>query len=475
MTDSVTISRPYPKSKLKLAHWQTYLFIGLLANAAIWGSALLYLSFKAPTYTSRWAINVPGSGGAARVSLPDIGQTSYESSSPYSISTQDPRQNYKFLAESDAVVKIAAAQLHITPEEFGQPRIKLADSTSIVEFQLQGSTPELARNKSFALYRALQVRVNELRVQEFIQRDASLQSTLGSSQKKLELAQKRLSEYKAQSGLNSNDQLKALSDNIEDLRKQRAEIVAQQQQSGARLRQLAKNLNLSEQEAADAFVLQTDQIFQQNLRNYSEASTNLVALNAKFLPGHPLVVAEQAKRDGAGVALLNRSQSLLGRPVSQTVLQQLNINNTNGSGREQLFQDMVATQAEERGLEFQAGETDKQIVQLEKRLSSLSQKETTLEALKRDLQVAEAVFSSSLASLDITRSNAFGSYPLLQMVAEPNLSKIPSSPKKEFVFLGGAVGSLLVTTGLLRLWQLKRRSLLSEQDRKPQYRVVEKA
>lgn len=291
----------------------------------------------------------------------------------------------------------------------------------------------------------------------------------------MELAQKRLSEYKAQSGLNSNEQLKALSDNIEDLRKQRAEIVAQQQQSGARLRQLANNLNLSEQEAADAFVLQTDQIFQQNLRNYSEASTNLVALNAKFLPGHPLVVAEQAKRDGAEVALLNRSQSLLGRPVSQTVLQQLNINNTNGSGREQLFQDMVATQAEERGLEFQAGETDKQIAQLEKRLSSLSQKETTLEALKRDLQVAEAVFSSSLASLDITRSNTFGAYPLLQMVAEPNLSKNPTSPKKEYVFLGGAVGSLLVTTGLLRLWQLKRRSLLSEQDRKPQYRVIEKA
>ena len=472
MTDSVTITRPIPKSRDKLAHWFPYLFIALLANAGIWVAAVAYLKLKAPTYTSSWAINVPVSGSAARVSLPDIGQTSYDSSSPYSVSTQDPRQNYKFVAESDAVLKAAAAQLNITPEEFGRPKIKLGDSTSIIDFQVKGSTPEQARNKSFALYKALQARVNELRVQEFVQRDASFQSSLGASQKKLEIAQKRLSEYKAQSGLNSNDQLKALSDNIENLRKQRAEILAQQQQSNARMKQLTSNLNLSEREAADAFALQTDQVFQQNLRNYSEASTNVVALSARFLPDHPSILAEEAKRDAARVALFSRGQDLLGKPLDQAMLQKLNL--SGGGGRESLFQALIDAQAENRGLQSQAQETNQQITLLERRLSALSQKETTFEALKRDLQVAEAVFSSTLANLDITRSNAFGSYPLLQMISEPNLSTVPTSPKKDVALAGAGAASLFVTTGILTLWLHQRRKMLLAQEHKPQYRVMEK-
>ena len=42
---------------------------------------------------------------------------------------------------------------------------------------------------------------------------------------------------------------------FEQLRKQKAEISAQQQQSNAQMKQLAASLNLSDQEAADAFVL----------------------------------------------------------------------------------------------------------------------------------------------------------------------------------------------------------------------------
>lgn len=472
MTDSVTITRPLPKSKLQLGNWSPYLFIGLLANAAIWSAAFAYLKLKPPTYTSTWAVNVPGTGAASRVSLPEIGQTTFENSSPYSISTQDPRQNYKFIAQSEPVIKAAAAQLQLPQDEFGEPQIKLAESTSLVEFQVKGSTPEEARNKSFALYRAIQGRVNELRMQEFIQRDASFQSSLGASQKKLEMAQKRLSDYKAQSGLISNDQLKALSDNIEDLRKERSQIIAQQRQSNTRFRQLAANLNLSEQQAADAFTLQTDQVFQQNLKNYSEASTNLVALNARFLPNHPSVANEQAKRDAAATAMLNRGEALLGRPVSQNLLRQLNLN-SGGSARETLFQELVDAQAENQGFASQAREIEQQINQLETRLGALSQKEVTLEALRRDLQVAEAVFTSTLANLDIIRSNAFGSYPLIQMIAEPSLAKSPSSPKKTYILLGAVVGSLLITTGVLTLWLRQRKILLSQLDRKPQYRVTE--
>jgi uncharacterized protein involved in exopolysaccharide biosynthesis len=467
MTESINISRSFTKEAVPQGSWQLYLVLGLLVNAAIWGAALLYLKNKQPTYTSTLAVTLPGAGADVNVSVPNIGQASYENSSPYASSTQDPRANYQFIAQSEPVLLAAAAQLKMPPEKFGKPEIALLDTTTIMEFEFKGESPEEARNKGFALYKALQTQLNQLRAQEVTQRDVGFQSALSSAQRKLEIAQDRLSAYKARSGLSSNEQLRDLSVNIEQLRKQRAEILAEQQQASARLGQLSASLKLSAQQAADAFALQTDQVFQQNLKDYSEASGTVIVLEAKFSPEHPMLVAEKAKQNAAQEALLTRSQSLLGRPVSQAVLKQLNLSSTNSdSARENLFQELVAVQAEQRSFQAQAQEIDRQILKLEGRLKSLAQQESTLDALKRDVQVAEAVFSSTVTRLDIGRSNAFGSYPLIQMVAEPSLSKTPSSPKKQYVLLGAALGSLFLTSAVVTLGLRKRKIWIHKQERK---------
>ncbi len=402
---------------------------------------------------------MPGAGSNANVSLPGIGQASYENSSPYSSSsTQDPRENYKFIAVSEPVLKAAAAQLNMSPGEFGSPRIKVLDNTSIMTVEFKGASPQEARNKSLAFYKALEARLNELRIQEAVRRDVGFQTGLNSSQRKLQIAQKRLSDYKARSGLNSDEQIKDLTTNIEQLRRQRAEILASQQQASTRLEQLSANLKLSAPQATDAFVLQTDQVFQQNLKNYSDASAAVVVLESKFLPSHPTLVTEKAKRDAAQEALLVRGQSLLGRPVNLATIKQLNLSNTNSGGsRETLFEELVKVQADQKGLTAQAQEIDQQINLLENRLKKLAQQESNLDALKRDMQDAEAVFSSTLTRLDIGKSNTFGSYPLIQIVTEPSLPDSPTDPKKSYVYLGAAAGSLFSTTGLVLLWMRARK------------------
>ena len=451
-TDSLTISSS-SKSTRNQGQWLHYLALGLLANAVLWGAALLYLKVKKPTYTSTWAITVPSAGADANVNLPNIGQASYQNSSPYSILNQDPRQNYKFTAESEPVIAAAAAQLKMPPEKFGQPRIKIVDSSTIMEIEIKGASPEEAQNKSLALYKAIQSRLTELRTQEIAQRDTGTQVALNSAQKKLEIAQTRLSDYQARSGLTSNEQLSQLSSNIEDLRKQRAVVISQQQQANARLGQISSSLNLSSQQAAEAFALQTDQIFQQNLKDYSDASASLTVSLSQFTPEHPTVITQRAKRDAAQAALLSRSRSLLNRPVDQATVERLNLANTNSTtGRVKMFDDLVTSQADQRAIQAQAQALDQQIFQLENRLKGLAQQEATLDALKRDVQVNEAIFSSTATRLDLGKSNSLGSYPLIQMLAAPSLDKSPSSPKKEFVLLGTAFGSLLIDAGLVLLW-----------------------
>ncbi|WP_445635055.1 Lipopolysaccharide biosynthesis protein [Nostoc sp. DSM 114161] len=460
MTNYIEISERSGKTVANRKRWQPYLLLGLATNVVFWVLAFLYLKITPPTYSSQSAINLPGVGSNADVNLPGIGQASYENSSPYSSSSsQDPRENYKFIAESEPVLKAAAAQLNMSLGEFGSPRLKVVDNTTIMTVEFKGASPEEARNKSLAFYKALQTRLNQLRSQEAVRRDAGFQVALDSSQKKLQDAQTKLSNYKARSGLNSEEQIKDLTNNIEQLRRQRSEIIAQQQQASSRLKQLSANLKLSAGQATDAFALQTDQIFQQNLKNYSESSAALTVLESKFLPNHPTVVAEKAKRNAVESALLARSQSILGRPVSLSSLAQLNLNNTNSgtASRETLFQELITVQVDQKGLTTQAQAINQQIVQLENRLKKLAQQESNLDALKRDMQVAEAVFSSTLARLDLGKSNAFGSYPLIQIIAEPSLSDSPTAPKKAYVYLGAAAGSVFSTIGITLLWLRDRK------------------
>ena len=357
----------------------------------------------------------------------------------------------------------AAKKLNMHLEHFGSPRINLVQHTTLITFEFKGDTPEEGRKKNLAIYQAFQERLAQLRRQEIAQREAGLQESLIGSQKKLEAAQAKLSTYKARSGLSGNEQVTSLSTNIEELRKNRAEVISQQQQANARLQQLSTNLNLSSQQAADAFALQSDQLFQQYLQTYNEANSALVVLESKFLPANPTVVRERARRDAAKVALTQRSQAILGRPIAQDTLAQLNLDsNTSGGAREKLFQDLVVVQTEQRGLQAQAQEIDRQITQLENRHKALAQKEITLEALKRDLNVAEAVFSSTITNLDISKSNALGSYPVIQMLVEPTLPASPSSPKKKFAFLGAGLGSLFLTTGLVTLGLYKNKNQMSK-------------
>lgn len=459
MTDIIKI----PKSSHKLEFAQDrkkyYLPLCLLANIAIWIPALLYLIITPKTYTSESAIVLPDVRRSGNVELPGIGKASYEDSSPYSITSQDPRENYKFLASSAPILADAAAQLNMPVEQFGEPRIQLRDNTSIVEIKIKGRTPQEAHNKSLAFYKAFEDKLTELRTREAIERDLGVKSALGDSQRKLAEAQKSLADYRSTSGVVSAEQINELSNNIEQLRKERAELMAQQQLANTRSNQLAGSMNLSAQQANDSFALQTDQIFQQNLKDYSEANASITALSAKFLPSHPTIVSEKAKQDAAYQALTERSQAILGRPVDPSSLQKFNLgSNGYASARESLYQDLITAQAEERGIKTQAQELDRQIAQLETRLKSMTKQEATLEELKRNMQVAEAVFSSNLTRLDINKSDSFGSYPLIQKIIEPSIPEKPSEPKPLFVLAGATLGSIFVTAGILLYWLRDRQT-----------------
>jgi uncharacterized protein involved in exopolysaccharide biosynthesis len=461
MNQALTDSSDDNSAVKKVKYWRyaRYAAIGLAANAALWGITLTYLKTAKPVYTSGWAVIVPGAGSGVSVNLPEIGQASSSSSSPFGSASMDPRANYQFLITNETVLEEAATQLKISAKQLGKPKVKLVDNTSIMEFEVAGPTAADAQKRSRAIYEALQTKLTQLRIEEVAKREQGTQGTLTSSRQKLQQTQKNLSEYKALSGLSSSDQVKDLSSNIEQLRKQRVESFAQVQQMTTRLSQLSSDLNLTVPEASNAFLLQADQLFQQNLKDYNESSALLVVLKSKWGDNHPLVVKEATRQESARVAMLDRASSLLGRKVDRSTLQNLSIKSESGSSRESLFRDLVSMQADQQGLVAQNEALTDQILELEARLKILVQKQSKLDNLQREVQIAEAVFASTLAKLDLGKSDIFISYPVTQLISEPTLPDEKTSPKPSIVFVGAGVASIFITTGLAMLWWRKETAL----------------
>jgi uncharacterized protein involved in exopolysaccharide biosynthesis len=148
--------------------------------------------------------------------------------------------------------------------------------------------------------------------------------------------------------------------------------------------------------------------------------------------------------------LLQQAQNLLGRPVSLAELSQLSLDTGNTpSDRAALFQQLIQLQNQERGLKAQAQGLRTQIQQLEARMANLTQKGAQLTSLERDVQRAEAVYTSTATRLDLSNANSSGSYPPMTMVTPPNLPEEPSSPKTMLTKAGMALSSVLILMGML--------------------------
>jgi capsule polysaccharide export protein KpsE/RkpR len=110
-------------------------------------------------------------------------------------------------------------------------------------------------------------------------------------------------------------------------------------------------------------------------------------------------------------------------------------------------------QGKRRELEAITAEKDR----LDGEITRLSSAAAKLEDLKKDHLLAEAVYSSALARVDTSKSDIYGAYPILQVLAAPNLPEGHEQPRRMYAFAGGVAATLfsLLTWGLAWLHYLQ--------------------
>jgi DNA-binding NarL/FixJ family response regulator/uncharacterized protein involved in exopolysaccharide biosynthesis len=437
-----------------------YFAIWLVGNIFLWATSLLYLRFKSPIYLSSWTIALPATVSSTSVNLPDIGQASSENQSPFSSLVSDPRENYKLLVESADVTEPAAKMMGMEAEKFGQPAVKILDNSTLMELTIHGLTPQESKDKAVTLQQALQNKLAELKNIESNEPDKNTLKTINNAQIRLEQTRQKLADYQENSGLNSNVQLENLANSIEQMQVERAQLSTQQQRVQGKLNRLLTELKLTQAQAQDALALTSDHLYGQYLDKYSQIKTEFVNLTGKFFASHPIVVAQQEDLRIAEGAMLGRAAIVLGRSVDLQTLSQLDLNgngNQFNSQKANILGELVDLQGEQQGLQEQGQELERQMLQLMTRQKKRSRSGSELDRLKKDVQIAEAVYSSTLTKLEIKRTDTSNLYPPISMLTQPNLPKKPSAPKTALILLGSAMGSFFSTTALLSLaWRDRR-------------------
>lgn len=440
--------------------WKKYLILGLLINGLLWAISISFLVLKRPLYTSSWTLDLPAARSDTVLEVPGVGRAAQSNDSPYSnYLVADPRSNYKDLLQGSEISSATAKRLRVPTDEFDPPRVEVVANTTLIKLAITGPSPREAQQRAIAFQEAFDAKLNTLRKQELAQQNKNLKAALDAASERLRVTQQRLSDYKVQSGLDSGDQLRDLSTNIEALRRQRAEIVGRMEDSANQLQQLSSSLGLSTPQAADAFVLQSDALFQQYLLGYSKTSAELSNLESAYSVTHPRVVDKAEENSAARTRMLQRGQQLLGHAVDEATLKQINVSNgiSTDTQRSDLFQKMITLRGEQEGFKGQSAALDQQIERLEGMMTTLSKKKSILVNLERDVQIAEAIFTSTLGKLDLTKSSFSAAYPQVTVRTQPNRPKLPSSPKIVPTLAGTAFASILLCSGLATLWWRDRR------------------
>ena len=427
-----------------------YAGIAFATLTVIWLPVGLFLTLHNTTYTSRWDLILPGSGAGLAVSLESVGQASASASSPYNSHSVDPKVNYKAIAESESVLRSAAARIKMTAKEFGKPRIKLVDQTALIHFSISANTAEQSYAKAQSLYQALEVELERLRDDELRQREAAVDLMLQSYNKSLQQAQKNILDYQAQSSIISLEQYNELTLNLERMRVKLRDLKSEHASIRGNIKSLQSSLGTSLSVAAALHTLTQDVLFQELAIEWATSASQLSKARSTWGERHYEVMTARETHNRLRSALQQRASVLVpGSSMPSSKLLSL------ATSQPSLYTQLVELTTQQSGLSDQITVTQEILNKQQAFLEASTTDASNLEDLKRKHQVATAVMTTALAKMDIGKSDHFSSYPLLQILAEPTLPVKADTLGRNLALLGAVMATLMTIFGLLLLWVRK--------------------
>ena len=421
--------------------------------APVWLLAAGYYFLMPPIYTSNWSLILPASNSGSTVTLESIGQSTTTPNQPFGNITLSPKVIYREIANSDQVRQAAAASLALDTTAFPRPRIKLIDETSLMMFQITGRSPEDAQARAKALMTAFSTQLEMLRRDELEKRSASVQGSLKLYEATLKAARDKILEFQRASGMLSLSQYNEAVSGAEVIRRKLAELRTGLQKVQAEQIALRGRIGVMPDAAAAGLKLVADPAFAKLAAGFAEANAQYHEDSLRLGPNHPARLAAKSRLDAAMDQLHRIARaSNVGPGVDVQKLALF----VNGSHQADMLRSVVGNEAMIEGLGREVNALEAELTRLEGEISRMSGDAAKLEYLKKDHLVAEAVYTSAVARLDTSRTDQFSSYPMVQILSEPDLPVIRTQPRLSYAVAGGVAGTILILLAWGAAWARMR-------------------
>ncbi len=435
-----------------------YLRYGVLLIAGVlvvWVPTITYVLYAPAVYRSSWSILIPGAGVGSSLNLDSVGQASTSVASPYASQSVDPKVNYKAIATSSTVLGAAARRIGTDRNGFGKPRIKLVDQTSIMQVVLESDTAEGAYARSSALHESLEAELDRLRADEREQVQSGNLEQLDSYRDQVADAQQRLLEFQADSRTVSSEQLGTRLQTIQRLSQRRDELNLQIASEEGRRDALRQTVGVDAVLSSHIITLQQDKLLRDLLASYSDLSADHTVEAAVLGRRNPKVAAAASRVAAAREAIDRRAENLLG--FSDTALVDRFLP-AHDDGANAVHNDLIGLEVSLASARSEIEALDTLLADMKDRVADEAVVSARLKELDRGYRVAETIFLSALAKLDLGKSDIYASYPMTQILVEPELPTEPEKLGRLFAVLGAVVGSGFLVLSLGILW--KRDALL---------------
>ncbi|WP_309728953.1 GNVR domain-containing protein [Chamaesiphon sp. OTE_75_metabat_556] len=463
-------------SAIIFRHWQALAGFNAIVCLVALGAILI----TPKTWKATAQLILPATNGSSLdANLGTLG--SYRNSGP-SFSVQvNPLKIQQIILTSDALLEQAwkaDPEYNKSPKPNNYARfftVTIPEQTSIMLLSVTGSSPKVAKERTSALLKAYDLRLNELRQANSATKEKFSRKQLEKARQTLTNAQTAVAEFKRTSGLVDNEeQTKGLVEAINSLSTTQAEAQAQAQASHQRAKNLETRLKLSPGKAVQSLGLDQNQGYNLLRNKLTEAEINLRKLSITYTTNSPQVQQALSDRNSLRLQLQQYVNQAAGtvNQATGTVNQAappatVDTTVTSGAeGRSTLIQQLILAESDTNERQQQVDQLQQQIDQRRASLNAIPLAQAKLASLQRQADVAEGVYKGLIAQVQQSNIDAFNSYPNIQVLNAPRVDLKPSSPKLSFMALNAVLASIVGSIALMLLLE-SRNPLLNPKDIQP--------
>ncbi|MEM6614645.1 MAG: hypothetical protein AAF652_20860, partial [Cyanobacteria bacterium P01_C01_bin.72] len=193
------------------------------------------------------------------------------------------------------------------------------NESTIIEIAIEGSSPELAQQRTEALLDTFQKRLQKLRAEEASQRAEFLSTELAIAQENLESAEIELNNYKTAVNLIDNDlQAQEILAAIKILSTEKSQAIARSKASQEKVKELSARLQMTPEAGIESLRLGENPEYLAVKQSISEVEARLARARSQFFEDSPQVQNLLSERDKLVGQLSNFGVVELGQNASSS-------------------------------------------------------------------------------------------------------------------------------------------------------------